>query len=167
MRMQWIVWWCLLAGLLAVGICAAEPEYPKPSESGTASSESGTKIVKIPKPLFPVRLTNVVDGDTVDVDILMPWGVTLRNQRVRCADYDAWESSKRRKSVEVTDAEVIRGNKATTYLETIIRSGRLFIQPADEDRDNYGRVLGNLYLQTPDGLFRVADIMKAKRHVRQ
>ena len=41
---------------------------------------------------YKCKVTNVVDGDTVDVDIDLGFGVWMRNQRIRMYGIDTPES---------------------------------------------------------------------------
>ena len=69
---------------------------------------------------YLARGGRVIDGDTLQIEtIVLPWDVALLNQRVRIADFDAWESSRRRRSVNVTDEEVVKGKRATQELSLI------------------------------------------------
>lgn len=115
-----------------------------------------------------LRVHRVVDGDTIEADVLLPFDVALLHQKIRCSDYDAWESSKRRSSVDVTDAEVTKGKAATKDLKELLDSMPIiWLLPADECRDNYGRLLGRLYVA--DGkrkAFPVSEWMTARGHVR-
>jgi endonuclease YncB( thermonuclease family) len=114
------------------------------------------------------NLTNVrvVDGDTLEADISLPMRVTLRQEMIRCANYDAWESSKRRRSVNVTDEEVVKGKAAAAALEALIKSGQLMVQLENDDRDVYGRVLASLYLEREGELISIAEWMEANNHIR-
>ena len=116
---------------------------------------------------YRVRNVRVVDGDTLEADIDLPMRVTLRQEMIRCTDYDAWESSKRRRSVNVTDEEVVKGKAATEALKSLIASGQLMVQLEEDDRDVYGRVLARLFVARNNNLLSVADWMKANKHIRE
>ncbi len=116
---------------------------------------------------YRLRNIRVVDGDTLEADIDLPMRVTLRQEMIRCVDYDAWESSKRRRSVNVTDEEVVKGKKATEALKSLIASGQLMVQLEENDRDVYGRVLARLFVARNNNLLSVADWMKANKHIRE
>jgi len=110
---------------------------------------------------YPLESIRVVDADTIDADIMLPLGVTLTGTRIRLSDFDAWESSKRRRSVTVTDEEVVKGKQATVLLEKLVQdSERSALLLAEGDRDVYGRVLGRMVVYKDDGskVF-VADFM--------
>ena len=116
---------------------------------------------------YRVRNVRVVDGDTLEADIDLPMRVTLRQEMIRCTDYDAWESSKRRRSVNVTDEEVVKGKAATEALKSLIASGQLMVQLEEDDRDVYGRILARLFVARNNNLLSVADWMEANNHTRK
>ena len=115
---------------------------------------------------YRLRNIRVVDGDTLEADIDLPMRVTLRQEMIRCVDYDAWESSKRRRSVNVTDEEVIKGKAATEALKSLIASGQLMVQLEEDDRDVYGRVLARLFVARNNTLLSVSDWMTQEGHTR-
>jgi endonuclease YncB( thermonuclease family) len=116
---------------------------------------------------YKLRNVRVVDGDTLEADIDLPMRVTLRQEMIRCAGYDAWEANKRRRSVNVTDEEVTKGKAATEALKSLIASGQLMVQLEEDDRDVYGRVLARLYVARDAELVSVADWMIANEHTRR
>lgn len=121
--------------------------------------------VEVPPKLHPFTVERVLDGDTVQGTITLGWDVQLSNQMVRCLSYDAWETSKRRRSVTVTDEEIVKGKAATAYLETLTANG-VWVEAGERSRDNYGRVLGELYVAREGRLYAVADLMRAAGHCR-
>jgi len=84
------------------------------------------------------KITRVIDGDTVDVDIDLGFGITL-SHRVRLKGINAAET--RTKDLE----EKAEGIKARLWLEKeLSREGEWIIDTTKEDK--YGRILGTLYL---------------------
>ena len=84
------------------------------------------------------KITRVIDGDTVDVDIDLGFGITL-SHRVRLKGINAAET--RTKDLE----EKAEGIKARLWLEKeLSRKGEWIIDTTKEDK--YGRMLGTLYL---------------------
>lgn len=63
---------------------------------------------------------------------------------MRLLDFDAWEKSKKRQSVEVTDLEIIKGYAAERELSKFL-SGKKLTVIGNNKRDNYGRILVKLY----------------------
>jgi len=69
-----------------------------------------------PPCFIPCRILGTPhDCDTFKADILLPWGVTLRDRTIR-TDYDAWEVNRVRRTVEVTDEEIRRGKQGLAAL---------------------------------------------------
>jgi micrococcal nuclease len=84
------------------------------------------------------KINKVIDGDTVDVDIDLGFGVTL-SQRVRLKDINAPEI--RTLNLE----EKSQGLAAKLWLEQeLAKPGEWIIETTKEDK--YGRLLGTLYL---------------------
>ena len=119
----------------------------------------------VPPKLHPFEVTRVLDGDTVEGTISLGWDVQLSKQVVRCLSYDAWESSKRRRSVKVTDEEVQKGKLAAEYMRELSEGG-VWVREGKRSRDNYGRILGELYVAREGKLYEVADLMRAAGHCR-
>ena len=114
------------------------------------------------------EVIRVVDGDTLKVHIVFPWSVTLRDQTVRCLGYDAWESSKRRRSVKVTDEEVAKGKLATSAFGKLLDSASaVYLVPGKRSRGPYGRILATVMLRVDGKRVDVADWMMSHDHVRQ
>ena len=122
------------------------------------------------EPVDKVRaeVLSVSDGDTVTLNIHLPWNLTIRGEAIRALGYDAWETSRRRQSRMVTDAELEKGKAAKAALVTLLATGELFIVPEGEgERDPYGRILARLHVRQRDGKWvDVADFMKRRGHDR-
>jgi micrococcal nuclease len=84
------------------------------------------------------KINRVVDGDTVDLDIDLGFGITL-SQRVRLKDINAPE-------IRTLDLEEkAKGLEAKEWLEKeLAKPGEWIIETTKEDK--YGRILGTLYL---------------------
>lgn len=95
---------------------------------------------------YAVEVVKVVDGDTVDVDIELGFGLCLKNERVRIVGIDTPES---RTSDPV---EKLFGLAAKKRVAQLLESGSRLVTVDDkrgEDmRGKFGRVLGD---------FRIAD----------
>lgn len=84
------------------------------------------------------KINRILDGDTVDLDIDLGFGITI-SQRVRLKGINAAET--RTKDL----AEKERGLAAKVWLEEqLSREGEWVIETTKEDK--YGRMLGTLYL---------------------
>ena len=116
---------------------------------------------------YQLSNVRVIDGDTLEADINLPLSITLRASTIRCSDYDAWEASKRRRSVTVTDDEIILGKAATKALSDLVSTGVLLVQLETNERDVYGRVLARLFVQSEGSLISVAGWMEEQGHIRK
>ena len=88
---------------------------------------------------YKCKVVRVVDGDTVDVDIDLGFGVWLRKQRVRLVGIDTPES--RTKDLE----EKKYGLAAKEFLTKWVTSGGLTIKTIKDARGKFGRILGELW----------------------
>jgi len=88
---------------------------------------------------YKCKLVKVVDGDTVDVDIDLGFGVWLQNQRIRMYGIDAPES---RTSDKV---EKVYGLAAKDYLVRWTNAGGLVLKTFKDGKGKYGRILGELW----------------------
>ena len=108
---------------------------------------------------YDVVLLKSVDGDTVDVDIDLGFGVWLRNERVRIMGIDTPES---RTSDEV---EKLFGKAAKERLKELLHEGAVLVtteEKSGEDmRGKFGRILGDFKM--PDGRM-VTDVMISEGH---
>ena len=89
---------------------------------------------------YKCKIRKVVDGDTVDVDIDLGFGVWLRKQRVRLVGIDTPES--RTRDLE----EKKYGLAAKEFLTKWVTSGGLTIKTTKDQRGKFGRILGELSL---------------------
>ena len=84
------------------------------------------------------KITKVIDGDTIDVDIDLGFGITI-SHRVRLKGIDAAET--RTKDLK----EKAEGLAAKEWVKKeLSREGEWIIETTKEDK--YGRILGTLYL---------------------
>ena len=84
------------------------------------------------------KINRVIDGDTVDLDIDLGFGVTL-SHRVRLKGINAAET--KTSNLE----EKTKGLVAKEWLQKeLSREGEWIIETVKEDK--YGRILGSLYL---------------------
>ena len=95
---------------------------------------------------YDVRVVKVVDGDTVDVDIDLGFGVCLKDERVRIMGIDTPESRTR------DDVEKLFGLAAKNRLYSLLEKDAKLITTEDKSGEDmkgkFGRILGD---------FRAAD----------
>ena len=84
-------------------------------------------------------MIRVVDGDTVDIDIDLGFGVWMRKQRIRMYGIDTPES---RTSDKV---EKKYGLAAKDFLVKWTNAGELTLRTFKDDRGKFGRILGELW----------------------
>ena len=87
---------------------------------------------------YKVSVVKVVDGDTIDVDIDLGFGMTYKKQRVRMLGIDTPESRTR----DLVEKKFGKASKA--HLKGILESGS--IELVSHDKGKFGRILGELFL---------------------
>ena len=87
---------------------------------------------------YKVEVTRVVDGDTVDVDIDLGFGMTYKKQRVRMMGIDTPESRTR-------DLEEKFYGKASKANLIKILDGQ-DVELVSHDKGKFGRILGELFI---------------------
>lgn len=87
------------------------------------------------------KVTAVVDGDTIDVDIDLGFNVSF-SQRVRLAGIDTPESRTKDKF------EKVLGIEAKEYLKSKLKDANLVVIKTEkpDSSEKYGRILGWLYV---------------------
>ena len=91
--------------------------------------------------MYEYRVANirVVDGDTVDVDIDLGFGVWLRKQRIRLYGIDTPESRTR----DLVEKKY--GLAAKEFLVKWTGAGELKIKTHKDAKGKFGRILGELW----------------------
>ena len=87
---------------------------------------------------YKVSVVKVVDGDTIDVDIDLVFGMSYKKQRVRMLGIDTPESRTR----DLVEKKFGKASKA--HLKSILESGG--IQLVSHDKGKFGRILGELFI---------------------
>ena len=87
------------------------------------------------------KVTNIVDGDTIDVDIDLGFDISF-SSRVRLAGIDTPESRTSDK------AEKILGLESKEYLKSKIKDAKSVVIKTEkmDSSEKYGRILGWVYL---------------------
>lgn len=84
------------------------------------------------------KVKRIIDGDTIDLDIDLGFGITLTH-RVRLKDINAAETR------TLNAEEKTKGLAAKEWLKKeLSREGEWIIETTKDDK--YGRILGTLYL---------------------
>ena len=111
---------------------------------------------------YDVKVIKVVDGDTVDVDIDLGFGVTLTDERVRIMGIDTPESRTRDK------VEDLFGEAAKARLKELMKDGGKLITTEDrkgEDmKGKFGRILGDFKVEYNGEMKKVTEIMEMEGH---
>lgn len=112
---------------------------------------------------YDVTVLKVVDGDTVDVDIDLGFGITLRDERVRVMGIDTPES---RTSDKVED---LFGEAAKARVKELMHDGGKLITTEDKNGEDmkgkFGRILGDFYVERYEGKKeRLTDILIEEGH---
>ena len=88
---------------------------------------------------YRCKVVHIVDGDTVDVDIDLGFGVWLKKERIRMFGIDTPES--RTRDLE----EKHYGKLATKFIEDRFPVGKTFtLRTYKDDKGKFGRILGEL-----------------------
>ncbi len=125
-----------------------------------------TQTQAVAAELLKATILEVQDGDTVRATIELGWGVTLTDN-VRFLDLDAWETSRRRKTVNVTVEEIEKGKKAKAFLAELIKGRQLYCLPTNK-REVYGRILTKFYFYDRENkLVDISAVMKENGHDRR
>ena len=108
---------------------------------------------------YKCKILKVVDGDTVDIDLDLGFGVWLRNERVRLAGIDAPES-------RTSDAvEKVFGQAAKDRVNSLLGDEAVLISQITKSGENmkgkFGRIIGNF--KTINGEV-VADVLMSEGH---
>ena len=108
---------------------------------------------------YKCKILKVVDGDTVDVDLDLGFGVWLRNERVRIMGIDTPES---RTSDKI---EKIFGIAAKDRLNSLLGGEAILLSQMTKGGENmkgkFGRILGNFRTINGD---LVADVLQNEWH---
>ena len=88
---------------------------------------------------YKCKLVKVVDGDTIDVDIDLGFGVSMQNQRIRMYGIDTPES---RTSDPI---EKVYGKAASAFLTKWTNAGDLTLKTFKDGKGKYGRILGEIW----------------------
>lgn len=112
---------------------------------------------------YDVTVIKVVDGDTVDVDIDLGFGVCLKDERVRIMGIDTPES----RTSDIV--EKLFGTAAKKRLYSLLEKDAKLITTEDKNGEDmkgkFGRILGDFYVERYEGKKeKVTDVMIEEGH---
>ena len=107
---------------------------------------------------YKCKMVKVVDGDTVDVDIDLGFGVWLRKQRIRLYGIDTPESR------TSDDVEKVYGLAAKDFLIKWTNAGDLTLKTFKDGKGKFGRILGELWRTTEYGDQSINQYLVDKHH---
>ena len=107
---------------------------------------------------YKCKLIKVIDGDTIDVDIDLGFGVWLRNQRIRMYGIDTPES--RTRDLE----EKKYGLAAKAFLTEMLDDSHLILKTHKDERGKFGRILGEVWRTTNYADQSINNYMIEKHH---
>ena len=108
---------------------------------------------------YRVKILRVVDGDTVDVDIDLGFGVWMHKERVRLYGIDTPES--RTRDLE----EKKYGKAAKAFLQEKLEAGTPLLRTFKDGVGKYGRILGEIFIQDSEGKqYNINETLKAEGH---
>jgi len=88
---------------------------------------------------YHCKVTRVVDGDTVDIDIDLGFGVWLHKERVRVYGIDTPESRTRDKE------EKKYGLAAKAFVKEFVKGSNIILRTKEYDaKGKFGRILGDI-----------------------
>jgi micrococcal nuclease len=102
---------------------------------------------------FPIIINRIIDGDSLDIDIVLGFGIVLQNRRLRLMGVDTPE-------VRTSDLEEKKyGLLAKSFVEKwcMDKTILLVIRENQDEQDKFGRILGDLL--DIDGSSLVNDII--------
>ena len=109
--------------------------------------------------VYRCNVVKIIDGDTVDVDIDLGFGVWMRNERVRLYGIDTPESRTR------DLVEKRYGLAAKQYLTNMLDDeGRIVLKTHKDKTGKFGRILGELWRTTNFADQSINNYMIEKHH---
>lgn len=96
---------------------------------------------------YRVTQYTVHDGDTLTgATVELDFGAALVRQSIRFHDFDAWEITAQRQTVDVTDEEKAKGRAARDALAELLAGGEVWIRPTGNGFSVYGRLEAEVWL---------------------
>jgi len=107
---------------------------------------------------YKCKLVRVVDGDTIDVDVDLGFGVWMQKQRIRMYGIDTPESR------TSDDVEKVYGNAAKDFLVQWTNSGNLTLKTFKDGKGKYGRILGEIWYDDENGSHNINQLLIDNHH---
>lgn len=104
---------------------------------------------------YKAAVTNVIDGDTVVVDIDLGFGIWLRKQSIRMSKINA---------PELRGVTLQAGNNSKEFLKSLVLNKWVTIKTEKDKKEKYGRWLGVLLLEEDKNLIDINAKMVAEGH---
>jgi hypothetical protein len=163
--------WCWVGLPGMSGAEAAVAPAATASLPGAAAANQATGVVAS---LGYCRLARfeLHDGDTfTHVDLELPYGFAWRELELRVDGFDAWETTRARRTVgEITPAELAQGRAATADAQTYLaQADAVYVQAEVRARWTYERLLGTVWVDPPGPdrtLINFGDWMRGRGHAR-
>ncbi len=114
---------------------------------------------------YRAKLINIVDGDTVDVDIDLGFGIWMRDERVRIMGIDTPES-RTRDLIEKKFGLAAKKRMAELLGEADVVLKTQIARDGEDMKGKFGRILGDfdVYYSPQDRTMRVTEIMMLEGH---
>ncbi len=114
---------------------------------------------------YRAKLINIVDGDTVDVDIDLGFGIWMRDERVRIMGIDTPES-RTRDLIEKKFGLAAKKRMAELLGEADVVLKTQIARDGEDMKGKFGRILGDfdVYYGPQDRTMRVTEIMMLEGH---
>jgi micrococcal nuclease len=106
---------------------------------------------------YRTKVSRVVDGDTVDVDIDLGFGVWLRKERVRLLGIDTPESRTRDKE------EKKYGLAAKEFLKKALGTSPI-LKTTKDGKGKFGRILGEFIVEVEDNRININQLLVDNYH---
>lgn len=109
---------------------------------------------------YRCKVVRVVDGDTVDVDIDLGFGVWLRKERIRLLGIDTPESRTRDRE------EKKYGLAAKAFLKKALGLNPVLVTSKD-GKGKFGRILGEFIIEVEDNRININQLLVDQHHAVQ
>lgn len=106
---------------------------------------------------YRTKVSRVVDGDTVDVDIDLGFGVWMKKERIRLLGIDTPESRTRDKE------EKKYGLAAKEFLKKALGTSPI-LKTTKDGKGKFGRILGEFIVEVEDNRININQLLVDNHH---